>query len=1170
VKKNSKTTKLIYKVTVKKPKLSKNKLSLVSGKTAKLSVKNKPKKAKYTWQSSNPKVATVNKNGKVVSKAKGTANIKVKVKTAKKTYSLSCKVTVKAKTNNPEAQTYTVTFNSNGGSAVIAQTVTANGKATQPTAPTRRGYTFDGWYTAANGGTLFDFNTAITKNITLYAHWIEKPTEKPQTYTVTFDSNGGSTITPQTVEANMRVTQPETPTKEGYVFSGWYTDKELVYAFDFSTEITRNIILYAKWTDAGSVYTVTFITNSDSTDNFTQSVEKGKTLLRPADPTREGYIFSDWYTNEELTDKYDFNSAVNNNFNLYAGWTAINVHITIDPGSYDETTVNRDFNVSVTSDIAVTNISYTLKSANKTETIELGTSAGDYTANVLLEGGENVFTVSVETTDGSTTTKEIIATYDSGYIYDEDFSTLEDYTNNGFKLVPVYADDADQGKDEPDEYLIANVLNLYFSDNSSLTEREMFIKNNYDAEPKGYLSSLSMMTAQLNTPVTTKNTLTTTELYDEVIPRIEEYSETLASASDNEIFEGADVEMINTSVDLDFISNDKWEESPKYWDAEEKGEEWGEWVEDADWWLSKVSAKEAWQYDNFYNSDFFTPIITGVIDGGFEIDHSDLRNQIGVISKENSPHDHGTHVAGIIGAIADNNNGIAGVMHNTTTNLNSYIIAYDGYKENEGIISDSKIQKGIAALVEAGSKVVNMSLGLSKKIPSGSFNTSANIIKYQGVTFSKAFGKLLEKGFDFIIVQSAGNGNAGSIGVDYKNNRYFASINNNNCYESGPFVSNSNKVSKSDIIDRILIVSNIQFSGNENNMLNSASNGGTGDLNVIAAPGTNIYSTVTGNSYNWFDGTSMAAPLVTGICGLTWSVNKSLSGAEVVEIVKNNTKGIAETNPASLLTHTTGGMGIVNALKAVEAAKNTLPVYTGSVVDATTGDPIHATITIHKDTLEGNIVGNDTGTYYCDEDGKFTLPQLPYGNYVFEIAAEGYISIPVLYAANKNDSQKTINLGEFPLSTKLNDDDYRIVLWWGEAPRDLDSHLVANAYTGRKCHVYYYNMNPSPGYANLDIDDTSSYGPETITITNFAGLSNIRYAVHDYSNRSSSSSSALANSNAYVVVYKGDSLLQVFYVPKNIGGTEWDVFAFDASGNIIPLNQMKYCSDEDDVLSNYY
>lgn len=179
VNKNSKTTKLTYKVTVKKPALSKSKLSLKSGSTAKLSINNKPKKAKYIWSSSNSRVAAVNKNGKVTAKTKGTATIKAKVKTTKKTYNLSCKMTVESESDNLNdvKQTYTVTFNSNGGSSVPAQTVEKNAWAKRPTDPTRNGYVFYGWYTAASGGQKFDFNTAVTGNMTLYAHWESAATD---------------------------------------------------------------------------------------------------------------------------------------------------------------------------------------------------------------------------------------------------------------------------------------------------------------------------------------------------------------------------------------------------------------------------------------------------------------------------------------------------------------------------------------------------------------------------------------------------------------------------------------------------------------------------------------------------------------------------------------------------------------------------------------------------------------------------------------------------------------------------------------------------------------------------------------------------------------------------------------------------------------------------------
>lgn len=125
VKENSKTTKSIYRVTVKEPKLSRNKLSLVSGKTATLSVKNKPKKAEYTWISNNPRIAAVSKNGKITAMAEGDTAVKVKVQTANQAYNLSCQVSVKpvSESTDDVGQTYTVMFNSNGGSAVASQTV---------------------------------------------------------------------------------------------------------------------------------------------------------------------------------------------------------------------------------------------------------------------------------------------------------------------------------------------------------------------------------------------------------------------------------------------------------------------------------------------------------------------------------------------------------------------------------------------------------------------------------------------------------------------------------------------------------------------------------------------------------------------------------------------------------------------------------------------------------------------------------------------------------------------------------------------------------------------------------------------------------------------------------------------------------------------------------------
>jgi hypothetical protein len=103
-------------------------------------------------------------------------------------------------------------------------------------------------------------------------------------------------------------------------------------------------------------------------------------------------------------------------------------------------------------------------------------------------------------------------------------------------------------------------------------------------------------------------------------------------------------------------------------------------------------------------------------------------------------------------------------------------------------------------------------------------------------------------------------------------------------------------------------------------------------------------------------------------------------------------------------------------------------------------------------------------------------------------------------------------------------------------------------------------------YAVLDLDDTLSYGPETITIyQQTAGV--YRYSVHDFSNKDEiTSSSALSNSGAQVKVYQGASLIATFNAPTSQEGTLWTVFEM-AGGLIKPLNTMSYVSESSSVLA---
>ena len=136
--------------------------------------------------------------------------------------------------------TYTVTFDSAGGSAVTAQTIEAGQKATKPADPTKAGYDFKGW---TLNGSAYDFNTAVNGDITLVATW-EQQQVVPTVYTVTFDSNGGSAVTAQTIEEGQKATKPADPTKSGYDFKGWTLNGS---AYDFNTAVNGDITLVATW-----------------------------------------------------------------------------------------------------------------------------------------------------------------------------------------------------------------------------------------------------------------------------------------------------------------------------------------------------------------------------------------------------------------------------------------------------------------------------------------------------------------------------------------------------------------------------------------------------------------------------------------------------------------------------------------------------------------------------------------------------------------------------------------------------------------------------------------------------------------------------------------------------------------------------------------------------------
>lgn len=200
---------------------------------------------------------------------------------------------------------YTVKFVSNHGS--FADQTIEHGKLIETdklTIPEVEGYTFDGWYTTNDThSTKFDFSTPITGDTTVYAKWTAK------NYEVSFITEHGKTPTSQNVKYNGTATNPGELTEDGYTFIGWYTDETYKTKFDFSTPITGDTKVYAKWEKNAPVLPDTYALNVSGAFVYVDGVDvtapagdtslplkKDASVRLVADPDRmpSGMVFDRW------------------------------------------------------------------------------------------------------------------------------------------------------------------------------------------------------------------------------------------------------------------------------------------------------------------------------------------------------------------------------------------------------------------------------------------------------------------------------------------------------------------------------------------------------------------------------------------------------------------------------------------------------------------------------------------------------------------------------------------------------------------------------------------------------------------------------------------------------------------------------------------------------------
>ncbi|MBN1423830.1 SUMF1/EgtB/PvdO family nonheme iron enzyme [Candidatus Fermentibacteria bacterium] len=206
----------------------------------------------------------------------------------------------------------------------------------------------------------------------------------------------------------------------------------------------------------------------------------------------------------------------------------------------------------------------------------------------------------------------------------------------------------------------------------------------------------------------------------------------------------------------------------------------------------------------------------------------------------------------------------------------------------------------------------------------------------------------------------------------------------------------------------------------------------------------------------------------------------------------------------------------------------------GAVTDAQTGSALA--------DARVDLTGPVTRSTSSGADGRYEFPALSDGTYRLTATRSGYIT----------ESRDVVVAGQpmvanFSLSRELAAGQYRIVLTWGTSPNDLDSHL----WVGDQYHIYYSSRGSqaSEPFVQLDVDDTSGEGPETITI--YQLIAGCRYGVYNFSGTPD-----IKTSEARVIVYSGNQVTASFSVPQSGTGRWWYVFDLSQSGAITPRDYL--------------
>ena len=525
---------------------------------------------------------------------------------------------------------------------------------------------------------------------------------------------------------------------------------------------------------------------------------------------------------------------------------------------------------------------------------------------------------------------------------------------------------------------------------------------------------------------------------------------------------------------------DRWSDN---WDTTPSGPNWG---------MEAINAPEAWEY-----IDLMKKVNVGVFDTGFYTEHEDLRNVINSdIICTNDEHDtnHGTHVAGILGAEFENGIGVNGVAPTAVLNVIDTISAFN-HTSGDGFAF------ALTNLIEVNhSKVINISLGTHSEYlfaaSKGVFEAQ-ELLKAMALDIEKTLTILRKNNDnDFVICTSAGNE---CDDYYYKNDDapygyYLAGENNTYLdretnkylpYKGIPNIkSGKNQVQakwhpialidNEDLKSRIIVVGAIQNDSNTSTPSYSVCDfSNIGERVDVVAPGYDIESTVSNNNYEWqytdedgttfsWAGTSMASPHVAGIATMLYSLEPNISGNKVKKIICDT----ATTN--------VDGFKLVDAATAIKEVLGK-GILSGKVVADSQNAPLFKVkIEAYLKLKSGSKL---TGTVFTTSNGVFSI-ELPSGDYEIKVIAVGFDT----YSTTTKITKDNITTLDENINLKISN---------GNQNNNIQNNTTNN--TTNNTSYEYGNVIKNPfgeyylsGSVTVNLADTGEFNCSSVTYDNEA------------------------------------------------------------------------------------